>query len=116
VTSRRRDLDIRPPPADKRRRRRLDVQGREAGTDVEQLERQYDPYRGWRFALHHVTGTAGCGCTILRMQRRLPTWKAASAIGTAPLRWTAKIALPEGNANLHATSSVLDIWTLPAPR
>jgi hypothetical protein len=25
-----------------------------------------------------------------------------------------KIALPEGNANQHASSGVLDIWSLPA--
>ena len=27
-----------------------------------------------------------------------------------------RIALPEGNANDHATAGVLDVWTVPAPR
>lgn len=32
----------------------------------------------------------------------------------SPIVVEGKIALPEGNANHHATSGVLDIWTLPA--
>jgi len=31
-----------------------------------------------------------------------------------PIVINGKIALPEGNANQHATSGVLDIWSLPA--
>ena len=34
----------------------------------------------------------------------------------SPIVVDGKIALPEGNANRHATSGVLDIWTLPAKR
>jgi hypothetical protein len=34
----------------------------------------------------------------------------------SPIVVNGKIALPEGNANQHATSGVLDIWSLPAPR
>ena len=34
----------------------------------------------------------------------------------SPIVVEGKIALPEGNANLHATTGVLDIWTLPVVR
>ena len=33
----------------------------------------------------------------------------------SPIVADGRIALPEGNANDHATAGVLDIWTLPAP-
>ena len=32
-----------------------------------------------------------------------------------PIVVDGKIILPEGDANQHATSGVLDIWTLPRP-
>lgn len=34
----------------------------------------------------------------------------------SPIVVDGRIALPEGNANQHATTGVLDIWTAPAPR
>ena len=34
----------------------------------------------------------------------------------SPIVADGKIALPEGNANRHAASGVLDIWSLPARR
>jgi hypothetical protein len=34
----------------------------------------------------------------------------------SPIVVNGRIALPEGNANRHATSGVLDIWSLPAAR
>jgi hypothetical protein len=34
----------------------------------------------------------------------------------SPIVVDGKIALPEGNANQHASTGVLDIWSLPAGR
>jgi hypothetical protein len=34
----------------------------------------------------------------------------------SPIAVDGRIALPEGNANQHATTGVLDIWTVPAPQ
>ena len=43
-------------------------------------------------------------------------------LGTGAGHWNSpivvdgRIALPEGNANKHASSGVLDIWSLPTPK
>ncbi len=45
---------------------------------------------------------------------RVATLPCGAGHWNSPIVIDGRIALPEGNANQHATSGVLDIWTLPA--
>jgi outer membrane protein assembly factor BamB len=45
---------------------------------------------------------------------QLASLESGSGHWNSPIVVNGKIALPEGNANEHATSGVLDIWSLPA--
>jgi outer membrane protein assembly factor BamB len=45
---------------------------------------------------------------------QLANLESGSGHWNSPIVVNGKIALPEGNANQHATSGVLDIWSLPA--
>jgi hypothetical protein len=63
----------------------------------------YDPRGGLRV----YEPTKGTAVTNL---------ESGSGHWNSPIVVNGKIALPEGNANQHASSGVLDIWTLPASK
>jgi len=54
----------------------------------------------------------GRGCRVYRPAsgRLLATLSAGSGHWNSPVVTDGRVALPEGNANDHATSGVLDIW------
>lgn len=62
----------------------------------------YDPSGGGLRLYEPMTGT------------RVASLEAGSGHWNSPIVVDGKIALPEGNADQHAASGVLDIWSLPA--
>jgi hypothetical protein len=46
--------------------------------------------------------------------KRIATLPCGPGHWNSPIVLQGKIILPEGNANEHATSGVLDIWSLPS--